>query len=401
MHFIFLTLGYHPDRVGGAYRYLTAVAERLAERDHVVQVIYPKPVAGRGESEVRNGVHLHGFPNRTGHPVTNWIQENGWARQTCRSLRPASAQPCLTVFAHAFFGPCFNRRWAPSVFLFTGPWAEEYRLAQSGRPGSWWRKWLDGCFQLVMRRVERRLLQKVQRILTLSQYYRTQLPRWHGNRLAPVTVLGGGVDFDRFQPAADRRAIRASWGLTEQDYLWLAVRRLDPRMGLGVLLEGFAAVARDHPRAQLWIAGDGPQRGELESRRTQLGLDQRVRLLGWVPEERLPGLLAAADCGIMPSLDLEGFGLATAEALACGTPVLGSRAGATPELLEPLDAGLLFEAGSPTALAAKLRAVLEGRLALPSPARCVAYAREHFSWEQPVTALELAFRDLCLARGPS
>ena len=140
----------------------------------------------------------------------------------------------------------------------------------------------------------------------------------------------------------------------------------------------------------MWIAGKGAQRDALQRRIAAAGLRGRAELLGFVPEEELPRLYGAADCVIMPSLDLEGFGLATAESLACGTPVLASRAGANPELVRPLGDGLLFEPGDVASLATALRDVLSGRLALPSRDRCLAYARAEFRWDRPCDAIERA-----------
>jgi glycosyltransferase involved in cell wall biosynthesis len=209
-----------------------------------------------------------------------------------------------------------------------------------------------------------------------------------------VEVVPGGVDLARFQPPVDRAAIRRHWGLTPEDFLFLAVRRLDPRMGLELLVEAFAEVAERHPRARLWMTGRGPAEPMLRERIARLHLEERVRLLGFLPEPDLPGLLGAADVTLMPSLDLEGFGLATAESLACGTPVLGSRAGATPELLEPLDPGLLFEPGSRPALARHLETVLARPASLPARDRCAAHARARFPWSAQVDAAERAAREL-------
>jgi glycosyltransferase involved in cell wall biosynthesis len=108
--------------------------------------------------------------------------------------------------------------------------------------------------------------------------------------------------------------------------------------------------------------------------------------LGFIPEGVLADHYAAADCSVMPSVDLEGFGLSTVESLACGTPVIGTRRGATPEILEPLSANLLYDA--PTDLPAKLRAVLKEPSLLPSSQECREYAEARYSWAGPVTAME-------------
>ena len=110
--------------------------------------------------------------------------------------------------------------------------------------------------------------------------------------------------------------------------------------------------------------------------------------LGYVPEAELAQVYGMADCTLMPSLDLEGFGLATVESLACGTPVLASNAGANPELVGPLDKELLYPAGDSVALSQRLKAILEGSQRMPSRNRCVDYARETFLWDRPVGAFE-------------
>jgi glycosyltransferase involved in cell wall biosynthesis len=171
-------------------------------------------------------------------------------------------------------------------------------------------------------------------------------------------------------------------------------------MGLMHLIEGFARAAKLYPHARLWIAGKGSQQAALESRIASLGIAHQARLLGFVAEEELPRLYGMADCTLMPSLDLEGFGLATAESLACGTPVVASRAGANPELVSPLGEGLLFEPGSADSIAASLEQILSGTLPLPLQAQCAEYARREFRWDRPADAMERAFESVAKSGWP-
>ena len=158
-------------------------------------------------------------------------------------------------------------------------------------------------------------------------------------------------------------------------------------MGLSTLIESFSNVRLHFPDARLWIAGSGPLK---EALIRQIDLAQpagHVKLIGYVPEEALPDYYGAADCTVMPSLDLEGFGLATAESLACGTPVIGSTAGATPELISGLGEHLLFAMGV-DALIERFRAILSDPTLLPARSRCRQYAVRRFSWDVPVDAME-------------
>ena len=401
MRFLVVSLGYHPDTIGGAWRVAAEQATGLATRGHTVEVVTVNPENRLAPDETRDGVRLLRFAQRPGNFFANWRAQNHAARELVRQCLANRPAPDLVVQHHAFLEPALAGLPARVLHVFHGPWAAEYRLACRARPRGPLRRGLDALIARFLHRVEGRALRRADRILTLSRHFAAELRRQHGARLAPVETIPGGVDFRRFHPPENRPEVRQRWNLGPGDFLFLAVRRLDPRMGLDLLIEAFAEVAALRPAAKLWLTGRGPAEPLLRERIAALNLGERVRLLGFLPEADLPGLLGAADVTLMPSLDLEGFGLATAESLACGTPVLGSRAGATPELLEPLDARLLFEPGSRPALALQLREVLTNDSLLPDRARCAAYARERFSWDAQVGACERIARELAASPSPS
>src|SRR5207245_6499995 len=137
-----------------------------------------------------------------------------------------------------------------------------------------------------------------------------------------------------------------------------------------------------------------------------LGVAAPVRFLGFVPEADLPLYYQAADCFVLPTRELEGFGLVTVEALACGTPVLGTPIGATPELLDPLDPGLVFDATTPEAIGERLVEFLNrlehdpGAVArLRQAAR--AHAERHYGWDRTVEAPEAELARLASGQAPS
>ena len=391
MRFVFLTLGYHPDLDGGGYRYATEVAERLAARGHEVHAIYPNPKNQFSPQEQRVGVSLHRTPDGSGSFRANFKLENAAARQVLGELVGVNSPRTLVATHQAYFGPA-TRQW-PTVFMYQGAWALEYAFSQQAKPRGWLRRCLDPLIVRRLHAIEGAALARAPRILVASDYTRKKLPLWHSQVKAPVTVVSGGANFAQFQPPIERVTSRAARGFSPEHFVFLTVRRLDPRMGLLKLLDAFAAVARRFPQAQLCLAGRGPQQTELAARIRDLNLDHQARLLGYVSEADLAPLYGIADCTIMPSLDLEGFGLATVESLACGTPVLGSDAGANPELIGPLDRNLLYSTCDPTALPRSLSALLSGSQQLPDRNQCSAYARKAFPWERPVAAFEEAWVD--------
>ena len=208
--------------------------------------------------------------------------------------------------------------------------------------------------------------------------------------------IPGGVDTLRFSPAPDRGQVRRRLGLPETSPLLLTVRRLSPRMGLEELVRAMVRVEQTHPEALLLVGGSGELRGRLEQLIAELGL-RRTRLLGYIPDQDLPAYYQASDLFIMPSLALEGFGLSTLEALACGVPVLGTPVGGTPEILSEVLPEFVLTGMGPETLAA---GILEKLPLLPDPGlsqRARRYA-ERFSWDRITDAVEGLFSEIIASR---
>jgi glycosyltransferase involved in cell wall biosynthesis len=151
-------------------------------------------------------------------------------------------------------------------------------------------------------------------------------------------------------------------------------------MGLDKLLIAVAKIKPKIPDVWLAIAGKGPLRASLEQQAAELGLSDRVKFLGFLPDDQLPVAYQAADLTIMPSQSLEGFGLALVESLACGTPALCTPIGGMPEILEPFSPDLITDSPDETALAKRLEELLTKQISMPSRTACREYASTHFDW---------------------
>ncbi len=148
----------------------------------------------------------------------------------------------------------------------------------------------------------------------------------------------------------------------------------------------------------LVVAGTGELAGELTRLADRLRVAERVRFLGRVSDAELVDWYRRATLVVVPTARLEGFGLSTAEALACGTPVIGTPAGATPELLAPLDPGLIARESSATSLAQTVIRMLADPARLESiGARARARVAPAMGWEAIAQAYMEAYREL-LAR---
>jgi glycosyltransferase involved in cell wall biosynthesis len=259
------------------------------------------------------------------------------------------------------------------VFHFHGPWAAE-SAAERQR----------GFAVAVKRALERAVYRRASRFIVLSHAFAAVLCRDYGVAPEKIRIVPGGVDAARFAVDVTPAAARERLGLPRDRAIIGVVRRLVHRMGLEGLVDAMDSVHARVPDALLAIAGTGPLVGQLRARIQARGLDDHVRLLGFVADADLPLFYRACDLSIVPSLALEGFGLTTIESLAAGTPVLVTPVGGLPETVQALDAGLVLADARPATLAAGLADALRGALPLPSPQRCARYARTHFDW--PVIA---------------
>lgn len=170
--------------------------------------------------------------------------------------------------------------------------------------------------------------------------------------MRPVRSLANGIDVHRFSKA-ERDEVRRELGIPPGDSVVGAVGNLYTVKGHAVLVEAAAAL-RD-PRLHVVIAGRGDQEKPLRELAARLGLGDRLHLLGF--REDVPRLLSAFDIYALPSFS-EGQSLALMEAMAAEMPIVASRVGGNPELLEEGRSGLLFESGRADQLAERIGALL-------------------------------------------
>ena len=152
--------------------------------------------------------------------------------------------------------------------------------------------------------------------------------------------------------------------------------RLGPQKSLEVALEAVAEL----PDVSLVVAGDGPDRGTLERRARELGVDGRARFLGSVPRDGVLRLFRAADASVLSS-SWENLPHTVLEALAVGSPVIATSVGGVPEVVRDGENGLLVPARDPQALADAIRRFfadeqLRARLTAAAPGSVAGYTEE-------------------------
>lgn len=233
------------------------------------------------------------------------------------------------------------------------------------------------------RRVARPIIRRSDRVIAVSENTATDLvERWQLDP-AGIQVIHEGYDRELFRPASDEEIERArrTHGLTARYLLYCGT--LARHKNLQVVLRALARLTETAPQLRFALGGrsDVGDRRSLEVLARRLGLADRIDWLGFVDRRDLGPLMSGAAAFVFPSL-YEGFGLAPLEAMACGTRVLASRAGALPEVVG--EGGVLLEPGDAEAWAQAIQTTLEGhREGRTADWQQLAQARAaRFDWDE-------------------
>lgn len=216
----------------------------------------------------------------------------------------------------------------------------------------------------------RRALLQADQIIALSRFS-SGLVEGIGVPAARIAMIRPGCDPVRFSPGEHDPAARARrFGARPDSTVLLSVASLRPRKGQDLVLRALPAVLERHPDVVYVMAGRGGYRDELEALAARLGVEDKIRFLGEVPDSELPELYRQADIFVMPSrpdpepwtgggFEAEGFGLVYLEAAAASLPVIGGRSGGVADAVADGRTGILVDPESPAELSEALLRLLD------------------------------------------
>ncbi|GAB4027962.1 MAG: hypothetical protein Fur0011_7080 [Candidatus Microgenomates bacterium] len=307
-------------------------------------------------------VYIHELAKRwvaMGHQVTVFSGNDGTSirHEKIDGVRVIRRGGFYLVYAWAFLYYIFRLRGRYDVIIdsenglpfFTPIYArEKVFLLIHHVHQEVFRKSLIPPFSYLAQFLEKRVMPRVYRrteVITVSPSSKAEIVE-HKLTCKTPHIIYNGVDLGIYKP-----------GKKSKHPSILYVGRLTTAKSIHILLNAFVQIKKDIPSATLTIAGDGPNRQKLEKLSTKLGLSSKVTFLGKVSEEEKIKLYQGAWVFVNPSL-LEGWGITTIEANACGTPVIASNVAGLKDAVVDGKSGILVPYGNVQALSLTLTTIL-------------------------------------------
>jgi len=377
---------YHPDVNGAAY-FTYRLATGLTLRGHEVHVVCPS-TDGPPSSGIEEGVTVHRLRS-VGTPVhpTFRICPPPLAGRGARAALHTVAPDIVHVQGHFPIGRALLRatRGVQLPLVATNHFMPDNLIAYAHIPPAA-RRWACG----IAWRDFTRTFNNADQITTPTPIA-AELIRGRGLH-PPVRAISCGIDLDRFQSHNPAGRTAGLFGLPDQPTL-LFVGRLDKEKHAHELVTALPAI-RLHVDAQLVLVGTGTQRAGLAAMAGWLGVAEHVHFLGFVPDEQLPDVYAAADVCASPGV-AELQSLVTLEAMASGLPIIAAAAMALPHLVHPGVNGHLYNSGDIGALTSHAVALLTA----PDVRRRMGRASRDIARRHDVTATLAQFEELYVGMG--
>ena len=342
---------------------MTRWSERLLERPAAVSAF---------EALRESGVELLGMRRDSWRALTAW-------RPLIKVLRDRPIDILHThMFGSNIWGSVVGTLARTPVIV-----AHEQTWSYEGQP---LRRFLDG--KVISRRSDA--------FICVSKEDRRRMIEIEGVDPAKIVLVPNAISAPARDDDDDGGGdVRAELGLEPDDPVVGTVCVLRPQKALDVLLRAAQLLRAEFPRLRLVIAGNGPERERLEAMTAEIGLDGSVDFLG--QRNDVPALLSAFDVAVSSS-DFEGTPLAVMEYMAAAKPIVATRVGGVPELIDHGVNGLLVEPRDPAALAASIAQLLRDRdYGETLGARARERQRKEFDIEAAVRRIERLYEDLYAA----
>ncbi|MEM3485256.1 MAG: glycosyltransferase family 4 protein [Candidatus Methanomethyliaceae archaeon] len=230
------------------------------------------------------------------------------------------------------------------------------------------------------------VMNQADRLVAISQDVKQKVLEFYRVN-KPVQVIHFGLPIAR----ADHHEMPPKHERSDEDFTIVTVARLIKRKGIDTLLRSLSLL--ESLRFKAIIIGDGPDLPQLQAFARELGLQDRVQFMGFVPEERKDELLSLSDVFVLPSIH-EGFGLVYIEAMRWGVPVIASNVGGQTDFLSDGETGYLVPPGDYLTLADRIKTLMSDRNRAWRMGELNKNIARNLSAEACAKAYEIMYRDL-------
>lgn len=323
-----ITADFYPN-VGGVAAHVVELGKALVQNGHEVHVITLPLGDERARLSMLHGMTVHRPPFPKGKPLYSWLTRvwlNRFLADTTldvmhvHGLRPVEATAGLQI-----------------PVVFTNHTSGFLKRIQKG--------------EFERARLGKRLAHVAHVLAPSDELVEATKSVGYGG---PVEFISNGVDTTRFHPGDDEHKaaaakLRSDWTRSDDEVVVLLARRLVEKNGVTVFAE--AVTRLEHrDRVRVVFAGDGAERGRVERILRDGSMLDRCIFLGNVPNPEMPTIYQAADLSVLPSF-MEATSITGLESMATGLPLIGTRVGGIPALINDEETGLLVPPSEPTEIA--------------------------------------------------
>jgi len=381
--------------IGGTTVYNLGLCSHIANKNVEIHHIVGTRDKNKLSYEKWQSFHLHRIYLPFSNPVLNFVYRLYKTRMIVRKLN--SESKIDVIFFHEgglaeFLKYDSKLRKIPQVYFFHAPHFHEIlydfdKIKKDLKGAIFLLRWLKTkIYSIKFKIMEKESLKFAKKIITDSEYDKLLIKKFYNckkNVYKKTEVIPIGIDINIYTPPKDKTFLKKEIGVKDK-IVFFALRRLEPRMGLKNLILAFKGLSTEfNDKIILFIGGKGLLQKQLGEMVKELSLEKYIKFLGFLRESDKVKYLQLADAVIVPSEDLEGFGIINIEALACNTPVIGTKVGAIPEILNYISPELIVPNSSPEELKKKMQFFIANIKDYRERAKSFTFSdftKEKYSW---------------------
>lgn len=379
---VMLGRGLFEEQPGGANRYMTNFATMLSKKKRNVTVFCPAIDDNKYNEEDYN-FNVIRYKNNVSGKISKMINFIKGSNFISRKFEMQVLKGKKNVVINSHFAlnawpllRLIRKKNIPLITHFHGPWALESLI-----------EYPDSLYMKLRARIamyiEKKVYEQSKYIITLSEAFKNILLEHYNISSEKIIIIPGATEINDNVAKLSKQEAKKLLNLNENDIHIITVRRLVNRMGLEEFIQASNLV--ENKNVKFIIGGKGPLENKLKEIHKKC--DSDVIFKGFIPDEELPILYRAADLYVLPTKNLEGFGLVTIEALSYGTPVIATNVGGSKEILEKIMPHFLINCDI-NEIANKINDFLKNNLEIPNEKNLSDFVKKNYSWDNVIENFE-------------